>query len=1009
MQASDLAHPQTPGMLRIWLLGELRIKAGEYDVTPEALRQAWAGAVLACLALSRRFRLRREQVCEALWPEDDPDAALNRLNKALHAARRALEPRLPPYSPSRYLFTSGPWIELRSPDGIWLDVHAFESAADAALAAKEPALLEAAASWYTGDLLADMDGNWLIADRFRLRERYGLLLRTLARVYEERGEITLALTTLRRVIAHDPADEDAHVALMRLYARTGSRHLALRQYQQLREILRQELDTDPLPTSHALYTAIAAGQMHASSIPPPAAPQPGERMGTPRTNLPPALPPVIGRDEDIVAVSRALETTRLITLTGPGGIGKTRLAFAVGNNVLPRFSSGVWFVDLSGLEDPALLPNVLLTALEVSELAVSGHTGQSPEATLAHALAAHDMVLILDTCEHLREACSRLVTHLLTACPRLRILATSREPLQAFGEHVYAVRPLPFPDPTQPLTPEALAAFPAVQLFLARARAEQPSLLIDEQTAQALAIICARLEGMPLAIELIAGRLNVLSVQQVASRLDNLLRLLQSSAETRSPRHQALHAALEWSYQLLSPAQQELFAVLSVFAGNFTLDDIAAVAAIDPAEALDLLDVLARKSLLVVEWQDNIAHYRLLDPVRQYAAAVLARSPRAEEVNARHAAQYIALATQSQLRGPEQPDWIARLTRALPDLRRAAQWLLEHGDPDQLAAFAWGLWSFWSSQATSEGRRWIAACLQRPDVQPGTLPAAILKFVAGRLAFIQGDYDNAAASLADALGCFQALQEREHLADTIFQLGLVAFARGDYTTAQNLYHQALTLRRELQDPRDIALCLHVLGDVALATRDLRGAAAYYRDALAHFHKAPTDPGEPAQVLVKQGFLSYLEGAFGAARVFADAALAQARLAGPSRAVVLALLLLPRLHIHDGNLSAARHALSEALTLCQAQRFRRELALTLTTLTLFFAAAGQPQDAWRAAAAMDALQQELGSPPLWFEQDEVQRALAQAPLPEAERDALWLVGHSLPLEHLLSDLHTALAS
>jgi predicted ATPase/DNA-binding SARP family transcriptional activator len=993
-------------MLRIWLLGELRINTGEYDVTPEALRQAWAGAVLACLALSRRFRSRREQLCEALWPEDDPDAALNRLNKALHAARRALEPGLSPYTPSRYLFTSGPWIELRSPDGIWLDVHAFEDAADTALATADPALLEAALSWYSGDLLADMEGNWLLADRLRLRERYGLLLRTLACIYEERGEIALAITTLRRLIAHDTADEDAHVTLIRLYARTGSRHLALRQYQQLREILRRELGTDPLPTSHALYTAIAAGQVHEPQSLPPIAHQlspRAERSGTPRTNLPQTLPPVIGRDEDIVAVSQALETARLVTLIGPGGIGKTRLASAVGIHVLPRFSSGVWLVDLSGLEDPALLPHVILTTLEFAEL-----TGRPPEVALAQTLAAHDMVLILDTCEHLREACSRLVTHLLTVCPRLRILATSREPLQARGEYVYAVRPLPFPDPTQPLTPEAVAAFPAVQLLLARARAEQPSLIIDEQTAEALATICAHLEGMPLALELAAARLNVLSVQQVASRLDNLLRLLQSTTETRSPRHQALQATLEWSYRLLSPAQQELFATLSVFAGSSTLDAIATVSALDPAEALDLLDALARKSLLVVEWQDDIAHYRLLDPVRHYAAAVLARSPQAEEVSARHATQYLDLAAQSQLRGPEQPRWIAQLTHALPNLRRAAQWLLEHGDPDQLAAFAWGLWSFWSSQATSEGRRWIAACLQRPDLQSGTLPAAILRFVAGRLAFIQGDYGEAAAALADALRCFRTLQEREHLADTLFQLGLVSFARGDYSTAQASYQEALALRRELRNPRDIALCLHTLGDVALATRDLLGAAAYYRDALTHFRTASTDPGEPARVLAKQGFLCYLEGACGAARVFADAALTQARLADSSRAVVLALLLLARLDIHDSDLQAARHALSEALTLCQAQRFRRELALGLGVLTVFFAAAGRPQDAWRAAAATDAVRQEIGSPPLWFEQDEVQRALAQAPLPEAERDALWLVGHSLPLEHLLSDLRTALA-
>jgi len=417
-------------------------------------------------------------------------------------------------------------------------------------------------------------------------------------------------------------------------------------------------------------------------------------------------------------VARALAAARLVTVTGVGGGGKTRLALAVAADRAGCYTDGAWLVELAAVADPALVPEAVATALAFRP------TGEAAAAAaLVAFLRPRALLLVLDNCEHLIDACAALAEVVLRDCPGVRLLATSREPLRVAGERQHRLAPLAAPDPAALPALADLARVPAVQLFLARAQAVDPAFRLTPENAAAVAAICARLDGLPLALELAAARVGALALGEILARLDDSVRLLTGGSRAGPTRHQTLGAALAWGDALLTPAERALFRHLAVFAGGWDLEAAAVVGTgehPDPAAVLDLLVGLVSKSLVQAETGPGAARYRLLEPVRQFAAARLAEHGERDAARMRHAAHYLALAERAAaaLRGPDQVVWLARLDRERGNLRAALGWATERaagGDPAPGLRLATALVPFWEARSTlAEGRDCLAAALAAP-------------------------------------------------------------------------------------------------------------------------------------------------------------------------------------------------------------------------------------------------------------------------------------------------------
>jgi predicted ATPase len=493
---------------------------------------------------------------------------------------------------------------------------------------------------------------------------------------------------LQRALAEEPINEEAHVGLMRLYASSGRSGEALRQYVRLSEALTDELGAEPSASARALRKVIASGRFPTFRTQPAARPTEESAAGVGTHNLPSTMTSFVDRERERVELKRERAMTRLLTLTGAGGTGKTRLAQEVAKDLVGAYSDGVWLVQLASLREPELVEQVVAGTLGVRE-----RPGRPLGATLAEELRTKNVLLLVDNCEHLIEAVASLTDELLGACPKLRILATSREALHVPGEVVRRVPSLPVPEPKDSalLTKEGLARFAVTRLFLERAprMREEDTAFCEESVSaggrvQAVARVCRKLEGIPLAIELAAARTATLSVEQIEERLEDSLGLLTTGFQTADPRHRTLRATLDWSYALLSEAERVLLARLSVFAGGWTLEAAEAVGSGDGVgddEVLDPLSRLVDKSLVGVEEgeHDGAVRYKMLEPVRQYAREKLRESGEEEAVQGRHAGFFLALAEEAEpeLAGTQQEAWLKRLEREHANLRGALAWALD--------------------------------------------------------------------------------------------------------------------------------------------------------------------------------------------------------------------------------------------------------------------------------------------------------------------------------------------
>jgi non-specific serine/threonine protein kinase len=735
------------------------------------------------------------------------------------------------------------------------------------------------------------------------------------------------------------------------------------------------------------------------------APPAGVETGPP-TNLPVALTSFVGREADLVHVRRLLDGARLVTLSGAGGVGKTRLALEVARAVRDRYPDGVWLADLAALADAALVPQAVAAAVHVPVTA-----GRVPAEALIAALPSRQMLLLLDNCEHLLSppGVPGLAETLLRACPSVQLLATSREPLGVGGEALYQVPSLALPPvASTPLTAAQAGRYEAVRLFVERAVAAEPRFALTAQTAPTVAQICRRLDGIPLAIELAAARAPLLTTEQIAARLDNALRLLARGPAAAPPRQQTLEATLDWSYDLLSEAEQRLFDRLSVFAGGFALEAAEAVCGgdgIDREDVLDLLAALVEKSLVTRTEPagTGAARYRLLEPIRQYGWLNLRVAGEAGTLRQRHRDWFLALAEEAApaLRRPEQAIWLERIGTDHDNLRTALEWCRD--DAAEAAAgarLAVALWRYWEVRGPLiEGRRWLEWALDAHDVPPSLRATAAN--AAGVLARQHGDLNAAGALFERSLALAREMGDAPAVARSLNNLGELTMTRGEHSAARSLLEESMTLWRRPEDQWELARTVHNLGAVAYSQGDLATARGFFAEVLA-MKRATGDRQGTASAVTNLGLVAMAMGDLDAARPLLGESLAIYRALGDRRRAAHVLQGLADLARLEGDHARSARLFSQSLRIYGEIGDQIGVAHCLESLGLVTACAGDHARAARLLGAAEGCRRMLALPlpPAGLAEHEAAVAIARAGLGEPAFAAAWEAGKAMTSEQAI---------
>ncbi len=775
---------------------------------------------------------------------------------------------------------------------------------------------------------------------------------------------------------------------------------------------------------------------------------PLETLALSSTNLPIQLTTFIGREKEMARVKQLLSTSRLLTLIGPGGSGKTRLAIQVAAEMMDVFPNGVWLVELAPLSDPHLVPEKVASVLGLRE---SGDYSQI--GLLSNYLHAKKALLILDNCEHLIQAVAQLSQALLNACPDLTILATSREAMDITGEYTFRVPALSSPDLSDAL-PEAdraqnAATYEAVQLFLDRAKAVQPEFRLTSENIAAVTEICRRLDGIPLAIELAAARVNTLSVQQIATRLDDRFRLLTGGSRTALPRHRRLRTCIDWSYDLLSEPERILLRRLSVFSGSWSLQAAERVCAGDGIDREDILDLyvnLVNKSLVIAQVHTDETRDHMLDTIRGYALEKLVESGEAERVRRRHLQYFVDLAIKAdtQLKTVKQLACLKLLELEQDNLRAALDWATQVDERETGLQLAGALWWFWAIRGDlSEGREFLERMLTEEVHETLTSSArAKALYGAAYLAWRQGAYDHAAVLTAQSQALCEELKDQIGLAWSLYNQGLIAQFRGDYDQAVGNFEQCLSQFRQSNHIWGIAMSLDSLGDVLHSQGDIdhavkvleesldlfrqtgdrwgiahalcnlgvmessrgnfTGAIELLEESLALYRELGEKSGM-AYALDNLGNVARLDGDYGRAATLIEEGLAVRRELGNQRGVAASLGHLGKVALMQGKPESATASYKESLNLARALGDRLGIAVAFSNLRELAIRQGQFSRAARLFGTADTLRQIIGAPLRQTDRADFERDLylLRLRMGEAEFAQAWSVGSAMTLEQAMA--------
>ncbi|TNY36886.1 BTAD domain-containing putative transcriptional regulator [Thermomonospora catenispora] len=969
--------------MRFGVLGPLTVWTDDGAVVPVPGRKV--RALLADLLAHEGRPVPADRLIDDLWgerPPGDPPAALS---VKVSQLRRALEDAEPG---ARALVVSHPAGYRLEVDPQRVDALRFQALLERARAQDAPAgraavLAEALALW-RGPAFADFaDEAFPRAAAARLEELRLVAVEDHAEARLALGEHAALAGELSGPAAEHPLRERLRALHMRALYGAGRQSEALEEFERLRTALAEELGLDPSPELVALQRAILAQD---PALDAPAAPSPRPAPApAPRTNLPAPATPLIGREEELAELTGRLTAERLVTLTGPGGVGKTRLAVEAAHRTAPEFRDGAWLVELAGYDRPttAELADLVARALEVHD---------APGTGLAEALAARRLLLVLDNCEHVVEQAAELVEGLLRAASGLTVLATGREPLGLPGEVVWSVPPLEVPARDAEPDPEALAALGAVRLFVARASAAARGFRLEEGNAAAVAMLCRRLDGIPLALELAATKVRALGVHGLVSRLDDRFRLLATAQRGTPRRQRTLQAMIGWSWDLLTEPERAVLRRLAVHADGCTLEAAEAVCAGADVPAGDVLDLLVRlvdRSLVVMTEDAAGPRYRLLESVAAYCVDRLDEAGEHAEVRARHRRHYIGLAERaaSRLRGPQQARWLEVLDGEAANLRAAFDDALVHRDAAGALRLACALRWYWFLRGRlGEARRTLSAALELPG-GPAAARAEATAWLAGFealqgelagwvgrrdaalrlleevgdpgalaharwfLAFTGGEGADLAANeelLNLAEEGFRACGDRWGQAAVACQRALYAHSRGDLAALRRHTERAARLFARVGDRWGRLQAATWLGAHAELSGDLDRAERLQADALRQAEELRLWP-DAAMLLGWMGWVAMLRGDLRTARARCERLLPLAEEQGHRPARDLAEVTLAWAAARGGDLETAEellHGQLESVERDPGDAPPMHLTLVLTGLGQVAERRGDAELAWK---------------------------------------------------------------
>ncbi len=917
----------SPAPLKLYLLGPFRL---ENEGGSVRLPTHKVESLLAYLFLHPEEHA-REKLAALFWGDFTDKRARDSLRTALKILRNHGGPN--------FLLADRETVQINPGYPLWVDTREFEKQVIDAPKSAIPL--------YRGDLLADFYGEWIFPEREHLRDLYLETLLRLAQDARMRGECAQTIELAKKVLARDAANEQAHQHLMFCYFALGNKAAALKQYEEYVRVLRAELDIEPSPETTALYHEIKESGLE-------------QKSSTPRlTNLPIPLTSFVGRQREIEEIKDLLAHQRLVTLTGAGGSGKTRLAIEVARDLVDEFQDGVWWVELAALTDPGLVSQAVAKALGVREV-----PNQPLSETIASYLHSKKLLLVLDNCEHLVEACAPLAEHLLSACANLKILATSREPLGLAGEHVWQVPTLTLPDAHQLPLPQLLSGYEGIQLFVERAMAVKSDFELTVRNAFAVGQVCRRLDGIPLAIELAAARVKVLSPQEIAVRLNDLFGLLTSGSRTALPRHQTLRATMDWSHDLLTETERVLFRRLSVFAGSFTMDAARAICAGGSIRQIGMLDVLSHlvdKSLVIVAEQGQETRYRMLETIREYAREKLREAEEEDGARDRHLEFFMNLVEEVEpsLEHAEQQIWLDRLETEVDNLRAAIDWAAERQKTDATLRLVGALQRFWFIRPHhNEGVERLRAILAQPDA---TKPTTARLKALNTLFFMlwpSGQVMEAQSLFEEAVALGTQLDDRRNKALALLWLGVYETNKGEYRRARSDLEQSLEIWRELRDTTYTAWSFVFLGEVTVFENDSVRARALFEQSVPPLREAGDYP-----------------------------------------VLAIPLRRLGQLALYEGDLHKAKALINESLKHNWTIGDYRGVGACLAALGALSMAQGDVARAAKLFGVVDAVLEFIRTSLLLFDQQQYERNVSQLRerLDEATFTAAWAEGRAMTLE------------